>query len=77
MILEIESVYGDAVIHGKRFSESELRAKIKEVLSVVGERDFPRAFCMRFGYEPVTAADGVDVDYTVDLDTHLVVKHIY
>ena len=30
MILEMESVYSDAIIHGKTFNGDELRASVKE-----------------------------------------------
>ena len=33
MILEIESVYGDSIIHGKHFTGKQLRAIVSELFT--------------------------------------------
>ena len=73
MILEIESFYGDRLLHGKHMRESELRARVKELLPLVSDREFPFAFCMRYGYEIIPYDPAVRVDYVIDLD----IDHIY
>lgn len=74
MIIEIEAYFGDKLIWGKQINESTLRKVTKELLSQVSEEDFTSAFCARFGYTPLPYDDTVTVDYTIDLDTHLVIK---
>ena len=75
MILEIESSYGDLLIHGKNITEVELRAAVKELLTLVNEEEFPSAFCLRHNFEPLPYDSDTQVDFTIDLDTHWVIKH--
>ncbi len=77
MIIEIESAYGDLLIHGKHLERNELQSSVKELLLSVGERNFVAAFCTRFGYEPIAYNGDIKVDYTIDLDTHLIIKPKY
>ncbi len=77
MILYIESVYGDMLLHGKRIEESELRKKANELLKLVSAKEFPSAFCMRYDYEELPFDSHIKVDYVVDLDTSWVYKPIY
>ena len=77
MILYIESVYGDVLLHGKRMEESELRKKADELLKLVGAKDFLSAFCMRYDYEKLPFDPYMRVDYVVDLDTNWVYKPVY
>ena len=77
MILEVESTYGDAIIHGKNFRENELRTIVKELLSNVDESKFVSNFCIRYDYELLPYDDKVKVDYTIDLDTHIITKPKY
>ena len=77
MILEIESIYGDVIVYGKHFNENELRMIVKELLTYVSEREFVSAFCLRYGFEPISDSENIRVDYTIDLDTHKVVKPKY
>ena len=76
MILYIESVYGDVLLHGKRMEESELRKKTGELLKLVGAKDFLSAFCMRYDYEVLPFDPHTKADYVVDLDTNWVYKPI-
>ena len=74
MLIELESVYGDKLIHGGHLRREELQNAIKDILQTVTEKDFPTAFCARYGYEELPYT-GIDcVDYVIDLDTHLVMK---
>lgn len=75
MILEIESAFGDVLLHGKSFGESELRQMAKELFNLVSERDFPSVFCARYGFAVLPYDADIQADYTIDLDTHLVIKH--
>ena len=75
MILEIESAYGDLLIHGKNLTEEELYAAVKELLTLVNEEEFPSAFCLRYNFEPLPYNADTQADFTIDLDTHLVIKH--
>lgn len=72
MLIEIESVYGDKILHGKHFDKNQLQSIVKELICTVGENAFCSAFCTRYGYEEVTYSDGIDIDYIIDLDTHLI-----
>ncbi len=77
MIIEIESAYGDLLIHGKHLERNELQSSVKELLLSVGERNFVSAFCARLGYKPIAYNSDIKVDYTIDLDTHLIIKPKY
>lgn len=75
MILEIESAYGDLLLHGKNITEVELRASVKELLTLVNEENFPAAFCLRHNFEPLPYDSDIQANFTIDLDTHWVIKH--
>lgn len=77
MLIELESVYGDKIIHGKHLERCELQNTLSELLSTVDERDFSSVFCARYGYEEVPYSDTIRVDYVIDLDTHLLLKPKY
>lgn len=74
MIIEIESVYGDTVVCGKSLEQNKLRMIVKELLTLVGEQAFASSFCLRYGYEPISYDKDMKIDYTIDLDTHMVIK---
>ena len=77
MILHIESVYGDTILHTNFIEETELRKKTIELLNLVGEKEFPSAFCLRYNCSTINYEDNIKVDYIIDLDTALVYKPIY
>lgn len=77
MILFVESVYGDTMLHGNRFEGKELRQAVKQLLNVVSEEEFVSAFCMRYQYSVVPYDPNAKADYVIDLDTHWVYKPIY
>ncbi len=74
MILYIESVYGDTLLHGKPFGEADLRTKVQKLLTLVREEEITSAFCSRYDYETVPFDPFLKADYVIDLDTHLVYK---
>ena len=51
MLIEIESAYGNKLIHGSHLNREELQNALKEILQTVSEKDFPSSFCARYGYE--------------------------
>ena len=57
MLIEIESVYGDKIIHGKHIERSDLQKTVKVLLKTVGEQDFSSVFCARYGYEEILYSD--------------------
>ena len=71
MIIEIESVYGDKILYGKRLSFSEIKKITHIILSETCERDFPSVICARLGFEELEDSD-VTADCVIDLDTHTV-----
>ena len=77
MLIELESVYGDKIIHGKHLTKNELQSAMKEILENSAETDFLSVFCSRFGYEELPYTDAVQVDYIIDLDTHLLINPQY
>ena len=72
MLIEIESVYGDTLLHGKILPPAELTAQVKRILFAVGEEDFVSVFCARCQYEIIPHSSDHPVDYVIDLDTHLI-----
>lgn len=77
MLIEIESVYGDKIIHGRHLSINELKSAMEEILEIVNEKDFTPVFCSRFQYEVIPYSNDIRVDYRIDLDTHLLFKPKY
>ena len=77
MLIELESVYGDKLIHGDHLKREELQNAIKEILQTVTEKDFLSAFCARYGYEELPYTVNTRVDYVIDLDTRLILKTNY
>ena len=77
MLIELESVYGDKIIHGKRLSKSKLQNALDEILKAVEEQDFLSAFCVRYGYEEVQCPNTIRVDFVIDLDTHQIIEPKY
>ena len=77
MVIEVESVYGDKLIHGRHLERRELEKAFKEILQIIPEKDFLSAFCVRYGYEELLYCDTIRVDYTLDLDTHMLCKPRY
>ena len=77
MLIEIESVYGDKIIHGRHLSINELKSAMEEILEIVNEKDFTPVFCSRFQYEVIPYSNDIRVDYRIDLDTHLLFKPEY
>ena len=77
MLIELESVYGDKLIHGGHFEREELQNAINELLQTVTEKDFLFAFCTHYGYEELPYTGTTYVDYVIDLDTHLLIKPKY
>ena len=74
MLIEIESAYGNKLIHGSYLDRKEVQNALKEILQTVSEKDFPSTFCARYGYEELPYSNTVHVEYTIDLDTHLLIK---
>ena len=74
MMIEIESVFGDVIVHGERCNENELRKRVKYILSLASEAEFTNSFCMRFGYERLSCTEQTEIDFRIDLDTHMVMR---
>lgn len=72
MLIEIESVYGDTLLHGKNLSLPELKAQVNCILAKAGEEDFIPIFCARCQYEILPVSSDLPADYVIDLDTHLI-----
>ncbi len=73
MIIEIESVYGDTIIHGQYYNNHQLKSIVKDLLTYVDESEFVSAFCKRYGFELIDRKS-INADYIIDLDTHKVIK---
>lgn len=74
MIIEIESVYGDKILHGRKLCERGLADAVKALIREVGEERFASEFCLRYGYEEVPYSSGAEADILIDLDTHMILK---
>jgi len=77
MIIEIESVYDNILLYGRNLKLNELQIIMKELLVLVGEKDFIFSFCMRYKYEIIPYDINIKVDYVIDLDTHTIIKPKY
>ncbi len=74
MLIELESVCGDRIIHGKHLTKVELQNAMNEILKTVKESDFLSVFCARYGYEELPYTDAIQVNYIIDLDIHLLIE---
>lgn len=77
MIVEIESVYGDSLLHGRKMTLSEIKNLTNKVLNMVSEQEFIEVFCNKTGCEVLDYQSDVNVDYIIDLDTHKIYKPRY
>ncbi len=77
MLIELESAYGDKIIHGKYLTKSNLQHALDEILNAVEKQDFLSVFCARYGYEELQYTDTIQVDYIIDLDTYLLIEPKY
>lgn len=77
MLIEIESFYGDKLLHGRKIEFSELKEATQNIIDSANEKDFCALFCAQFGFEEITYSDGQKVDYVIDLDTHLIHRPKY
>ena len=76
MLIEIESAFGDTLLHGKHLSLPELKSQVKRILCEAGEEDFVSVFCASCQYEILPHSFDQTVDYVIDLDTHLIYSPI-
>lgn len=72
MLVYIESFYGDKLISGKKCTEKELREKFKKVIEISEPADFTPLFCRMFRFQEQFLDEEVQVDFFIDLDTHLI-----
>jgi hypothetical protein len=74
MLIEIESFYGNRLLHGKKLKVSEVKAFIR---NIEGMGDPVALLCARFAYEELPYREDVRVDLTIDLDTYRVIVWEY
>jgi len=72
VLVLIENSRGDKLISGKKCTEKELRKKVKEVIEITKVEDFAPLFCRMFQFDEQLLDKEIEVDYVIDLDTHLV-----
>lgn len=77
MLIEIESTFGDTLLHGKCLPAAELKSQVKHILFEAGEEGFISVFCARCQYEVLPDLSNEPVDYVIDLDTHLIYAPTY
>lgn len=78
MLVEIESIYGNKLLHGKRTRLSEMKSRLKNLFADVDEKDFVPIACARLGFEEIPYDDKTQkVDYVIDLSTHRIYKPQY
>ena len=78
MLIAIESIYGDKLLHGKRLKLSEIKSQLESLFSTVDEKDFVPIACARLGFEELPYDDREQkVDLVIDLSTHKVYKPQY
>jgi len=77
MLIYIESFWGDRLISGKKCTENEVRKKFKEAVKITETADFTALFCRIFQFDEYPLAKDIQVDFIIDLDTHLVYRPHY
>jgi hypothetical protein len=77
MFIFIESYLGDRLISGKKCTEKELREKFMKAVKAMKTEDFTNFFCRMFQFNEIPMDKDVQVDFMIDLDTHLVYKPQY
>ena len=51
MLVEIESIYGNKLLHRKRIKLSEMKSRLKSLFADVDEKGFVLIACARLGFE--------------------------
>lgn len=77
MLIEIESVYGNKLLHGEKNEFSEINLQLQNLLASVNEKDFVPVFCAALNFEELPYDEEQQVDYVIDLDTHKMYKPKY
>jgi hypothetical protein len=77
VIIEIESFWGDCLLHGPKVDYETLQAQVQDLFMFAELKDFLKNFCARFGYEPLLFNETVRVDYVIDLDIYHIYKPRY
>lgn len=77
MIIEIESFFGDCLLHGPRTDDMTLRSRMNELIALTDMKDFVKLFCVRYGYEILPWDETVQVDYVMDLDIYRIYRPRY
>lgn len=77
MIIEIESFWGDCLLHGPKTDYMTLQSQMNALLTDTDTKDFVRIFCVRYGYEELPWDEMVQVDYVMDLDISRIYRPRY
>ena len=77
MIIEIESFWGDCLLHGPKTDSMTLQSQMNALLTYTDTKDFVRIFCVRYGYEELPFDETVRVDYVMDLDISRIYRPRY
>ncbi len=78
MLVEIESVYGNRLLHRKRIKFSEIKLMLENLFEIVDEKDFVAIACARLGFEELPYDEKTqEVDYVIDLSTYKIYKPQY
>ncbi len=77
MIIEIESFFGDYLLHGPKTDYINLKSQMNELRALTDTKDFVKIFCARYGYEILPWDETVQVDYVMDLDIYRIYRPRY
>ena len=77
MIVEIESIYGDSLITGKKCTAGKLREMFSEALNLTDGTNFKAQFCLMYQFDELPFSEDVKSDFVIDLDTHTVYEPQY
>ena len=77
MVIEIESIYGNKLLHGKKKEFEQIKCALTDNSEMISMEEFLNGILFRFGYEELPYDESVEVDYVLDLDIGKIYKPKY
>ena len=77
MLICVESYLGDRLISGKKCSRQVLQERFTKTLAMAESGNFTELFCRMYGFDEYPMSDDVEVDFTLDLDTHKILPFLH
>jgi DUF971 family protein len=78
LIVEIDGIYQQVFLTGRKCTKKELKQKYLQALSMVSDiRDLPDVFCRLHHFDKLTFEYEDEVDFVIDTDTDRIYSPSY